>query len=876
VPRDVLIDELWGDEPPEHAAKTLQVYVSQVRKALAPERPIKTLPGGYLLEIEPDRVDGARFERLVAGASNALRRKEPREAADGLAEALALWRGPALADVQLAVSGRAEAGRLEELRVVALEEHIEAQLALGRHREVIAELEALVQRYPLRERLRGHLMLALYRCGRQADALARYRETRATFAEELGIEPSEELKRLERAILAHERDLTPEPISPRRPLPAPATPLVGRAAEMTEAAELLLRPDVRLVTLTGSPGIGKTRLALELAHALAPSFRDGAAFVALGAVADPAAIAPAAAAALEIDMHGPAEEALRRGLRDAELLLVLDNFEQLLAGADVVSTLLAASPGLTVLVTSRAVLRVLGEHELPVPPLSAASAVDLFVARAQAARHRFTLAEAEVPVVEAICARLDGLPLAIELAAARAKLLRPQAMLERLESRLDALGVGARDAPARQQTLRATMDWSYELLDPEDRRCFRRLGVFVGGFTLAAAEAVVGDDVLTGLADVVDRSLVQEREGRFGLLETVREYALERLDLDPESPSVRRRHALHYLALAVEAETEVEGPRQLEWLERLEVEHDNLRAAFAWALETGESETALRLVAGLWRFWLLRGYLSEGRSALEDAIAAADDRDTAALGKAFKAAGVLAGEQGDFASAEGHFERTVEVARNVGDASLAARAMANLGVIALSEGDEERARALYEEATAIHRELGDRHSLSVGTQNLGHIALAAGDVDNAVQLFERARDLAAELGEPGQLAATLRCLNRGLLMRGPDDLPPSLLREATELTLSVGDHHGVAECLETAAAVASARGNTLRAARLLGAADNLLWEIGASRHTDEATWVEELVSDARGALGDAAFAREYELGSSLSLRQAISDAYVMD
>jgi predicted ATPase len=538
------------------------------------------------------------------------------------------------------------------VRLAALEDRLELDLALGRHGDAIPELEALVGAHPYRERLHAHLMLALYRAGRQADALEAYRRARAALVDELGLEPGPELQRLEAAILAQDPALeTTERPAPRA-APAPALPplassLVGREAELTELATLIRDPAIRLVTVMGPGGVGKTRLALELAHRLAGEFRDGARFVALAAV----------------DSGERLEEALQV---EGEALVVLDNFEQLVDAAPAVAALLAREPAVTVLVTSQAALRLTGEREVPLAPLAAEPAAALFVRRARDV-------DPGDPAIPEICRRLDGLPLAIELAAARTRLLAPAAILERLGRRLDLLTGGPRDAPERQRTLRAAIEWSHDLLEDGEQQTFADLGVFAGGWTLEAAEQVVGD-VLDPLAALVDRSLVVRAGDRFQMLETIREFARERL-----GDAVRDRHAIWALELAEAAEAGLEGAEQAGWMRRLDAERENLVAAAEW----GDAETGQRIAGALWRFWLARGAVAEGRRLVEAALAAGAASATAAA-RAHNAAGILAGAAGDHAAARTAFAAALE---HADDGARRARVITNLGVLDVFASD---------------------------------------------------------------------------------------------------------------------------------------------------------------------------------------------
>jgi predicted ATPase/DNA-binding SARP family transcriptional activator len=848
---DRLIDAVWGDDPPESAANALQVYVSQLRKALGAGVVVRR-PPGYALGVEPEAVDLVRFERLVAQARPA----PPSRAAELLREALALWRGDPEAD----------APRLQELRLAAVEDRIDADLALGRHADLVSELEVLVAEEPLRERPRAQLMLALYRCGRQADALDLYRRTREVLVEELGIDPSPELQQLERAVLAQDPQLA-APASPARSsLPAPPTPIVGRAREL-EQARTLLAAGTRLLTLTGPGGIGKTRLALEIAREAAPRHRDGAHFAALASIADPSLLPPRLLQAL-----GASPDAdLAAELRERELLLVLDNFEQLTEAAPLLTELLAVAPGLTLLVTSQRLLRVAGEHELPVPPLDAA--VDLFRERAAAVAPDVDLA-AHADAVAAICVRLDGLPLAIELAAARTRLLPPPALLARLESRLALLTGGARDAPERQRTMRAAVDWTYRLLEPDEQLLFSRLGVFVDGASLSAVEEVCGDvATLDALAALVDASLLRQRgdaEPRFGMLGTLREYALEQLAASGEEELLRRRHARFFLRFARELEPGLEGPDQAELLERLELEHANLRAALAAAAASGDGETAVGLAAALRRFWHVRGHVDEGLRALESVADAFPDAPAADRAKVLNGAGIVLGERGDYAAARARFEQALEAARGVGDPSRVARALSNLGNISLQEGDLGRAHELYTESLELAEREGDVIGLALSLENVGLVELARGERDRAIATFERGL-AAAEAGRaPHEAASVAIPLARALLDGDELDRARALLAAALATLQEQGDRHKSAECMEAFAAVAVRVGRAGDAAALLEAADAERAAIGAVRHLDQRDWYEATLSRVRDAVGPDTWELEAARGSALGAAGAVA------
>lgn len=481
--RDLLVDALWGPSPPSSAAKLLQVHVSKLRKLLPASARIRTRGSGYALELEDGVLDAARFERLLAEGGEAARAGNPRLAASLLRRALALWRGPAYGDLAYDEFVRAEAERLEELRVVALEERLAAELELGRHAELLPELRRLADSHPLRERIQAQAMIALYRSGRQSEALERYAATRGRLRGELGLEPGAELSDLQRRILQHDVSLVGEPGAweADAALPAPPNTLLGRERELAELGDLLVRDDVRLLVLTGAGGSGKTRLALESARRCARSFANGAALVELAPVRDPDLLVSAISTAVGIEQVGDRPlETLVAALRGRELLLLLDNLEHLRSAAPVLVELISRAPRVTLLVTTRVVLHVSGEHVYPVEPLGE-SAVALFVERAREADARFDPDAPAEHAIRRICDRLDGLPLAVELAAGRIRTRTPAELLAGLEQSLPLLTGGPRDLPARQQTLRATLEWSFDLLDELERRDVTRLSVFAGG-----------------------------------------------------------------------------------------------------------------------------------------------------------------------------------------------------------------------------------------------------------------------------------------------------------------------------------------------------------------------------------------------------------
>ncbi|MFL5706879.1 MAG: ATP-binding protein, partial [Ktedonobacteraceae bacterium] len=652
-------------------------------------------------------------------------------------------------------------------------------------------------------------------------------------------------------------------------LPAQLTPLIGREEEVAIACTLLRRSEVRLVTFTGTGGVGKTRLSLQVATELLDDFADGICFVPLAAVSDFDLVVPTITRVLGLKEAGdqPLLNFLKAYLQDKRLLLLLDNFEQVLEAAPELSDLLTACSYLKILVTSRAVLHIQGEYEFPVPPLPLPdlthlpeseallqyAAVALFLRCAQAVKPDFQMTPANTRAIAEICVRLDGLPLAIELAGARIKLLPPQALLARLEHRLQILTKGAQDVPARQQTLRNMLAWSYELLDVREQSLFRRLSVFASGSTLEAVEALYDMPayVLDGAGSLIDKSLLYQTEQdggepRLMMLETIREYALEALAESGEMEDTRWAHAAYYLRLAEEAESGLPGPQQAVWLECLEREHNNLRAALQWSLEqAGKEETeqstgngrdmSLRLAGALGSFWWVHGHLSEGRNFLERALAASESVGASpASAKALFTAANLAFVQSDYERALALSEGSLAVCRELGDKRGIALSLYPLGNVAWTRGNMAAARTMKEEALALFKELNDKGFVAWSLFSLALLDSSQGEYARACTLFEESLTIQKELGNKQGIAHSLAQLAQTLFVSQGDQARVSmLLEECLALSQEVGFKEGVAAYCCLSGQIALCKGDIVMAHTLAKKSVDLYKEIGHRHGTAE-------------------------------------------
>lgn len=708
------------------------------------------------------------------------------------------------------------------------------------------------------------------------------------------IECARGLRSMDQMPLSREPAPAPSTAMPSN-LPTPLTPLIGREREIAAVRQVLSLPDTRLLTLTGPPGIGKTRLSIQVASELCNFFEDGIYFVPLAHITSPDLVPRALTQILGIK-----ETELINYIQAKPVLLVLDNFEHLLAAAPILVEVLQACPRLKILATSRSPLNVSGEHQYPVTPLllpdpdrhlsvenlAEYPSIALFVSRAQAVNPHFTLTEANALIVAEICSRLDGLPLVIELAAAHTKLLKPQDLLTRLNHRFSLLSGGPADLPPRQRTLRAAIQWSYDLLVDWEHIFFSRMAVFLGGWTVEAAEAIAGEageypladrDVFSTLSSLVDKSLVQQNEqidgqSRFSMLETIREYAIEKLEEQREVELIRKRHSDFFLKLAEASEPGLRGPHQQEWMNQLDEEHNNLRAALQWNLDRGDSETALKLAGALWRYWWVHGYFHEGLNWLEKALSQAEASPTSWRARALNGAGILARAQGNYASARAYLQASLEIQKILADWVGVANALNSLGLLAYVQGDHTQACDLHEQALAYRQKLGDQRGIAISLNNLGLSVQEMGDLSKAEQLYRQSLDLSRQVSDTRGVSAATINLGVTMLDQRLAEQADELFREALLSSKGLKDQDGVIQCLEGLAGVASLLQKPERAARLFGAALALRTSIELPVHPNYRLRYQRIEDSIKIQLPTETITSEEAIGKEMTLERAIDYA----
>jgi predicted ATPase/DNA-binding SARP family transcriptional activator len=886
VSTDALVDELWAGEPPDGAATTLRSYVSRLRTALGPAASIERVTGGYVLGVPPETTDVARFERLAREGIGLHERDRHRRAAAVLANALGFWRGEPFAGLLRDGILGVEAARLQELRLNLLERRIDADLELGRSSEVIDELEGLVAEHPFRERLWRHLMLALYRGGRQADALAAYHRARQALDEQLGIDPGTELQALEGAIL---RQDVPGPkgegVRPTQEPPLSLTAFIGRRAELDEVRALLFRS--RLVTLVGVGGVGKTRLAMEAARRASTDLVDAIAFADLAAVSDPELVARQALGALGVTEQpgASAGTAVARELGDMEVLLVLDNCEHVRdAAAALAVELLEAAPGVRVLATSREALGVGGEAAYAVPPLNVpvagadehavreSDAVRLLVDRATLGRHGLRLDEAAYDAAARICRELEGLPLAIELAAARTKALSLEEIAVRIRDRFEFLVSWRRLTTARHRTLREAMDWSFQLLEPDEQRLLARMAVFPAGAHLESIATVCLDgdaaEAERHVERLVDASLVVPNDGprgtRYRLLETVRQYAGEQLPEDEREP-LRRRHAEHARTIAELSKLSLEGTGSAMSFDMAREELASIRAGIQWAIEADPALGA-QIACALERFWTTN-QLQEG-IAIFTRLLEVDEIDAALRARILRCRGGCLYISGAFASGVEDYEAALAIHRRLDQRAYQAHMLVRLAAEAQRAGDPARSYALLEEADAVGAEGRFPVDAYVSRSIAADLAFDEDRVDDALALLQRSADLAADADDGWWRAGTLQRLADRALTSGRVAVAGPPAREALRWSRDIGDRQSIVYGLASLAWEATAAGRHDRAGRLWG---GLQAEV--ERGGPVGQWeLEEEVLRAQVDLGSEAFRTAVAAGRALSLDQVVEEA----
>ena len=873
VPVDRLVDEVWPTGGPRQPLRSLQVYVSALRRVVDPDgRWLTTVGKAYRLEVPRDAFDVHRFTAEADEAARALLAGDHAAALETADRALARWAGEAWQDVRDVPGIAPDAVRLDERRLDVRSTRAAALLALGRHRDLVPELEELVARHPLREDLRGHLMLALHRSGRRSDALGVYAAGRATLVEETGLDPGAELRALQAGILDDDPSLNVEDASlrARRHLPSPPTELLGRTVDVDDLAGLL-RSGTRLLTVTGPGGVGKTRTALRVAHVSAAAYDAGVWFVDLSELTGPRQVPQAVAEALGVEPSGDdIVGALRAHVCRRRMLLVLDNFEQVEDAAETVAQLLEAGDGLQVLVTSRVPLRLYGEQVRQLGPLASDDALALFCARAVAADPRFDTSQ--VPAIRDLCTALDGLPLAIELVAARAADFRLHEVQERIEHRLDLAADGPRDRSTRQRSLRAAIEWSTALLPHDQCQAFARLGVFAGGWEERAARGVA-DVSRAQLNALVRASLVVVDGHRYRMLETIRDFAVERLAATPTAGELRDRHAAHLIALAGQARPGMKGPDAVALVSRLRQERANLRAALTHLHTRGAFEDLLQLATSLTVFWYRTSPASEDVDWVARALDLAPRADPHLRARGHYGLAICRSEQGRTDEALESSHQAHVLFKQVGDLPWAARALNTIAGSTRDKGDPAAAIPLQDEGIALRRTLQDPGlPLGIALANRAIFALDVEDLAGAHAFLAEARELAGD--DRLELAMVDSLLADLAVAEGDVTGAQDRLRGAIPALRDLGYDFRLIECLDTFAAIAVRRGRLGDAALLVAAADRAMAEEGSTQVPADAAVRERRIGAALATLDPAEHELSRKAGAAMSLVEAIELATI--
>jgi predicted ATPase/DNA-binding SARP family transcriptional activator len=898
-----LVQLLWGEDAPETAANTLQVHVSQLRNALEPGHRsgspydvVVTQPPGYLLQLGPDELDLSRFKALVDNARVAKSHGEWQSAAKLLRSGLELWRGLPFADLSEEGFVLAERGRLEELRLQALEDRVEADMILGAHTDLISELEITVEEHPFRERFTGHLMLCLYRSGRQAEATEVFYRASKKLVDEFGIEPGPALQDLSRRILSHDPGLVAPTlhrpsIEPQKVrLPAPLTRIIGREKALEQVKAFVSQS--RLVTLVGAGGIGKSRLALEVAHETVPAFPDGLWFVELAGVRDQTLVEVALRAGIGIadQTAGSDIDAVANFLGDRRVLVVVDNCEHVIGtAAHVIAYLLQECVNLRVLATSRELLRVPGERVFDVSPLDIpdrspsesvrdVSSVQLFCERAASSIADFSPDDGELRLIAETCRRLDGLPLAIELAAARMRLLSIHEIAARLDDRLALLKVGARVGPAHHQTLRACLDWSYSMLAPAEQLLLRRFAVFIGKASLRVLESVCGGDgidqsqVSDLLGSLADKSLLSvdrtTTEPSYRLSESIRAYALELADAAEELGQMRSRHLKFHDVLAGQLHAGLRSGSQAGWLVRAEDSRDDFRAALEWARDE-DNEALARICCGLAHFWLRWGPVHEGRRWFGTALSNWIPKDSL-RGQCLSWAGIFAIYQADYEEARRLLLEGLAIHKEAGDRASEGWTLGKLGIVSVHEDNPTGGLAQISEGADILRAAGSAWNLSSALSNLGLTEFELGLPSlTCVAHLDEALEVARGTGDTLLQAIVALGVAQVAISRGDVSRARVLWRDALEVSIRLHETLIPTYSLGGFARLALRESRPELALTLFAAAQAALTQTGVRRSADDDFEIDRYISDARSALGEPAASQTWAAGLQLPVDQAI-------